>query len=94
MTRVVQFILALLIGYIAGAGSVVYLLHSGAGVAFLRATEPVQDLEHRLRDVETQRDLLTRQLEDVSARASRMESSFTELEKRFHEMEREPRPAP
>ena len=75
MTRVVQFMLALLIGYIAGAGSVVYLLHSGAGVAFLRATEPVQDLEHRLRDVETQRDQLARQLEDVVSRSSRLETS-------------------
>ena len=86
---VVRVLFALLLGFILGVGATVWVLQSGAGVAFLRATEPVQDLERRLRDMEQQRDQLARQLEDVVARAGRMESSFTELERRFHDLQRE-----
>jgi len=86
---VVRVLFALLLGFILGVGTTVWLLESGAGVAFLRATEPVQDLERRLHDMEQQRDQLGRQLEDVVARAGRMETSFTELEKRFHDLQRE-----
>ncbi|TMA37864.1 MAG: hypothetical protein E6J79_08865 [Deltaproteobacteria bacterium] len=86
---VVRVLFALLLGFILGVGTTVWLLESGAGVAFLRATEPVQDLERRLRDMEQQRDQLARQLEDVVARAGRMEGSFGELERRFHDIQRE-----
>ena len=39
--------------------------------------------------MEQQRDQLGRQLEDVVARAGRMEGSFTDLERRFHDLQRE-----
>jgi phage shock protein A len=47
----------------------------------------VQDLERRLRDVETQRDQLGRQLEDVVGRSGRMEASFNDLERRMHDLQ-------
>jgi septal ring factor EnvC (AmiA/AmiB activator) len=86
---ILRTLFALLIGFIAGIGATVYMLHSDAGVAFIRATEPVQDMERRLRDMEQQRDQLGRQLEDVVARSGRMESSFNELERRFRELQHE-----
>ena len=86
---VIRFLFALLLGFVLGTGSVLYLIHSGAGDFMIRRTEPVQDLERRLRDVEQQRDQLGRQLEDVVARAGRMEGSFTDLERRFHDLQRE-----
>jgi len=89
---VIRFLFALLLGFILGTGTVLYLIHSGAGDFVIRQTEPVQDLERRLRDVELQRDQLGRQLDDVAGRASRMEAAFAELEHRFHDLQRE-RPA-
>ena len=86
---IVRVLFALLLGFILGVGTTVWLLQSGAGVAFIRATEPVQDMERRVHEMEQQRDQLARQLEDVVARAGRMESSFTELEHRFHDLQRE-----
>ncbi len=86
---VLRILFALLVGFIAGVGTSVYLLRSDTGVAFLRATEPVQDLERRLRDMEQQRDQLARQLDDVVARSGRMESSFNELERRFRDLQHE-----
>ena len=86
---VIRFLFALMLGFLVGAGSVLYLIHSGAGDFVIRRTEPVQDLERRLREVELQRDQLGRQLDDVVNRASRMETSFAELERRFRELERE-----
>ena len=86
---VLRTLFALLIGFIAGVGVTLYLLHSDAGVAFLRATEPVQDMERRLRDMEQQRDQRARQLDDVVARSGRMESSFNELERRFRDLQHE-----
>jgi len=86
---VMRFLFALLLGFMLGAGSVLYLIHSGAGDFMIRRTEPVQDLERRLRDVEQQRDQLGRQLDDVINRAGRMEASFGELERRFGELQRE-----
>jgi uncharacterized protein (DUF3084 family) len=85
---VFRFLFALLLGVMLGGGSVVYLVHSGAGDFLIRSTEPVQDLERRLREVELQRDQLGRQLEDVIGRAGRMEGAFTDLERRFRELER------
>lgn len=86
---VIRFLFALMLGFLVGAGSVLYLIHSGAGDFVIRRTEPVQDLERRLREVEIQRDQLGRQLDDVVNRASRMEASFAELERRFRELEHE-----
>ena len=87
---VLRILFALLLGFLLGSSSVLYLIHSGAGDFLIRRTEPVQDLERRLRDVELQRDQLGRQLDDVVGRATRMESAFAELERRFHELEHEP----
>ena len=86
---VIRFLFALLLGFMLGTGSVLYLIHSGAGDLIIRRTEPVQDLERRLRGVEEQRDQLGRQLDDVLSRASRLEASFGELERRFGELQRE-----
>jgi chaperonin cofactor prefoldin len=86
---VIRFLFALLLGFILGTGSVLYLIHSGAGDFMIRRTEPVQDLERRLHDVELQRDQLGRQLDDVLSRSARMESSFSDLERRFGNLQRE-----
>ena len=86
---VIRFLFALLLGFVLGCGTLLYLIHSGAGDFLLRRTEPVQDMERRLRDAELQRDQLGRQLSDVASRATRMESAFAEMERRFHELERE-----
>jgi hypothetical protein len=86
---VIRFLFALLLGFILGTGTVLYMIHSGAGDFMIRRTEPVQDLERRLRDVEQQRDQLGRQLDDVMARATRMESAFADIERRFHDLQRE-----
>ena len=86
---VIRFLFALLLGFMLGTGSVLYLIHSGAGDFMIRRTEPMQDLERRLREVEQQRDQLGRQLDDVVGRAGRMEAAFTDLERRFRELERE-----
>jgi hypothetical protein len=93
----VRFLFALLLGFILGAGATLYLIQSGAGDFVIRRTETVQDLEHRLRDVETQRDQLGRQLDDVVGRAGRMEAAFGELERRFRDLQQQvdgPRAAP
>jgi phage shock protein A len=79
--------LAALLGFVAGVGTALYLVRSGAGDFAIRRTEAVQDLERQLRDAETHRDQLGRQLEDVTARAARMETAFSELERRFHELQ-------
>ena len=57
---VIRFLFALLLGFLIGSGTTLYLIHSGAGDFIIRATQPVQDMERRLRDVETQRDQLGR----------------------------------
>ena len=84
-----RFLFALLLGFIAGAGTTVYLSHSGAGAFMIRRAEVVQDVERRLREVEQQRDQLSRQLEDVNARAGRMEAAFGDLERRFREIQQQ-----
>jgi hypothetical protein len=86
---VIRFLFALLLGFVLGSSAVLYLIHSGAGDFLIRRTEPVQDLERRLRDVELQRDQLGRQLDDVIGRAGRMESAFADMEKRFGALQRE-----
>jgi len=86
---VIRFLFALLLGFLLGAGTTVYLIKSGAGDLVIRHAEVVQDLERRLREVEQQRDQVGRQLEDMVARSAKMENAFTELERRFHDMERD-----
>ena len=89
MASLVRFLFALLLGFLAGAGTTVYLIHSGAGDFVIRRTAAVQDMERRLREVEQQRDQLGRQLDDVIGRAGRMEASFGELERRFREIQQQ-----
>ncbi|MGH7894369.1 MAG: hypothetical protein ACREQL_06850 [Candidatus Binatia bacterium] len=86
MTAVMRFLFALLVGVFIGAGGTMYLIQSDAGNLLVRKTDVVQDLERRLKEMEQQRDQLGRQLEDVSARAGRMEQAFTDLERRFRTM--------
>jgi chromosome segregation ATPase len=83
----VRLLFAVLLGFVAGAGTTLYLVRSGAGDFAIRRTEAVQDLERRLREAEIHRDQLGRQLEDVNARAARMETAFSELERRFHDLQ-------
>jgi hypothetical protein len=84
-----RIVLALLVGFLCGAGVTVYLLQSGAADVFIRKTEVVADLERRVVDAERQRN-------DLAERAGRMEASFADLERRFRglqdEMERGHRP--
>ena len=76
-----------LLGFVAGVGTTLWLVRSGAGDFAIRRTDAVQDLERQLRTAEIHRDQLGRQLEDVSARAARMEKAFSDLERRFHDMQ-------
>jgi phage shock protein A len=55
----------------------------------IKRTEVVQDLERKVRDLEQQRDSLTRTLEDVTVRTGRMENAFNELERRFKSLSAE-----
>ena len=87
-----RILLALLLGYLLGVGTALYGLHAGAGDFVIKRTEIVQDIERRLRDSETQRDQLGRQLSDMVTRSERMEQSFTDLERKFRDIERN-RPA-
>ena len=89
MGSLVRFLFALLLGFLLGAGTMLYLIQSGAGDFVIRRTEAVQDLERRLHDVEQQRDQLSRQLDDVIVRAGRMETAFGDLERRFREMQQQ-----
>jgi hypothetical protein len=81
-----RFLFALLLGFILGAGTVVWLVSSGTGDLFIQRTAVVQDLERRLHDVELQRDQLGRTLEDMNARSQRMEEAFATLERRYHDL--------
>jgi len=83
---IIRYLFVLLVGFLAGAATTLWLAHSGTGDFVIRKTEVVQDLERRLREMEQQRDRLGRQLEDVVARSERMQGAFDELERRFKEM--------
>jgi hypothetical protein len=83
MRSMMQFLFALLLGVLLGAGGTVYLIQSDAGNLLVRRTDVVQDLQRRLDGAEEQRNQLSRQLEDVVARATRMEQAFGDLERRF-----------
>ncbi len=95
---IIRFLFALLVGFLAGAATTLWLVQSGAGDFMIRRTEVVQDLEMKVRDLEQQRDRLTRSLEDVAARTERMEKVFGDLETRYRALAAEhpapPRPAP
>lgn len=84
---IVRFLFALLLGFLLGAGATLWFVQSGGGDLLIRRADVVQDLERRLREVEDQRNALGRQLEDVLARATRMEASFGDLERRFRELD-------
>jgi hypothetical protein len=71
---VIRFLFALLLGFVIGAGTTLWLVHSDAGDLVIRRTEVVQDLERRLREVEEQRDKLGRQADDFARRFERMEA--------------------
>lgn len=83
---IIRFLFALLVGFLAGAGTTLWLVQSGTGDFMIRKTEVVQDLERRLREVEQQRDAVGRQLEDALARFNRLETAFTSLEGRFRDL--------
>ena len=87
MRGVMQFLFALMLGVLIGAGGTAYLIQSDAGNLLVRRTEVVQDLQRRLDGAEEQRNLLSRQLEDVVARSGRMEQAFAELERRFKSLD-------
>lgn len=89
MRGVMQFLFALMLGVLVGAGGTAYLIQSDAGNLLVRRTEVVQDLQRRLDGAEEQRNLLSRQLEDVVARSGRMEQAFAELERRFKALDAE-----
>ena len=89
MRSVMQFLFALLLGVLLGAGGTAYLIQSDAGNLLVRRTEVVQDLQRRLDGAEEQRNQLSRQLEDVVSRAGRMEQAFGELERRFRTLDAE-----
>jgi hypothetical protein len=91
---VIRFLFALLLGFLAGAGTMLWLVQSGAGDFMIRRTEVVQDMERKVRDLEQQRDALTRTLEDVAARTERMEKVFIDLEARHRALAAEQAPAP
>jgi hypothetical protein len=93
MTGVMRFLFALMLGVALGFGAAVYVIQSDAGNVLVRRTDVVQDLERRLQGMEQQRDALGRQLEDVVARAGRMEQAFGELERRFRALDAERPPA-
>ena len=91
---VIRFLFALLVGFLAGAGTMLWLVQSGAGDFMIRRTEVVQDMERKVRDLEQQRDSLTRTLEDVASRTERMEKLFNDLEAKYRALPAEPAPAP
>lgn len=83
---IVRFLFALLLGFVVGSGVTLWFVQSGGGDLLIRKTDVVQDLERRLRENEEQRNALSRQLEDVLNRATRMEASFGDLERRFRDI--------
>ena len=90
----IRYLFALLVGFLAGAGTMLWLVQSGAGDFMIRRTEVVQDMERKVRDLEQQRDSLTRTLEDVATRTERMEKAFNDLEGRYRALNAQPPPVP
>jgi hypothetical protein len=91
---VIRFLFALLLGFVVGAGTMLWLVQSGAGDFMIRRTEVVQDMERKVRDLEQQRDSLTRTLEDVASRTERMEKLFNDLEAKYRAQAAEQAPPP
>ena len=91
---VIRFLFALLLGFVIGAGTALWLVQSGAGDFMIRRTAVVQDLELKVRDLEQQRDRFTRIFEDLTARTNRMEQTFQDFDRRQREPAAERPPAP
>src|SRR5262249_5600280 len=87
---VIRFLFALLLGFLVGAATTIWLVQFGTFDFMIKRTDVVQDLERKVRDLEQQRDSLTRTLEDVTVRTGRMENQFNELERRFKSLSAEP----
>jgi uncharacterized protein (DUF3084 family) len=85
----VKIVLAFVFGLLTAFGVMGYMVGSGAADLFIQRTEGVRDLQKRLREVEQERDQLGRQLDDVVARSTRMENSFSEIERRFRDLQEE-----
>ena len=84
-----RIVIAFLVGMLLGVAGVTYLLASGAGDFVISGTGVVKDMKRELEEVKQQRDGLRRELDDVVARASRMEGSFGELERRFRDLQQQ-----
>lgn len=93
---VIRFLFALLLGFVIGTGTALWFVQSGAGDFMIRKTAVVQDLELKVRDLEQQRDRLTRTFEDLTARTNRIEQAFQDIDRRQREpaVERVPVPPP
>ncbi len=72
---IIRYLFVLLVGFLGGGATTLWLVQSGTGDFVIRRTEAVQDLERRLREMELQRDALGRQLDDVLARSPRKRRS-------------------
>jgi hypothetical protein len=48
---VIRFLFALLLGFILGAGTTIWLVQSGTGDFMIKRTEVVQDLERKVREL-------------------------------------------
>ena len=88
-----RFLMGLLLGIILGAGSVWWLMSSGAADFMLRTSHYVQDLERRVQEFGEQRAQLARQLEDVEGRLGKMADGYEALERRFRDLAASKAPA-
>ena len=86
---IIRFLFALLLGFLVGAGTMLWLVQSGAGDFVIRRAEIVQDLERKVSALEQQRDSLTRNLENVATRMERVEGKFNDLTRRYEELNAE-----
>src|SRR5262245_24832530 len=81
-----RFVMGLLLGILIGAGSVWWLMSSGAADFMLRTSHYVQDLERRVQEFGDQRAQLARQLEDMEGRLGKMANGYEALERRFRDL--------
>jgi hypothetical protein len=83
MTAMLRYTFVLLLGIALGALGTIYLVRSDAGNILVQGTDVVKDLQRRLAGVEEQRNILSRQLEEIVSRSARMEQAFNDLERKF-----------
>lgn len=88
-----RFLMGLLLGIILGAGSVWWLMSSGAADFMLKTSHYVQDLERRVEEFGEQRAQLARQLEDMEGRLGKMADGYEALERRFRDLAASKAPA-